>query len=329
MRFILSLSILLLHIYVEGQQLLDAEGFQPEIGSQFILHTVKDPQLTFDSNSTFWDASSLIVHRSQAVSITDPSLSPFKDEFPRSNLCYSLGSGSYIYAELNEQGYLKHGGVAGETGLIMSNPELYLKFPLKLGAQWSDSLSSEFSTGNIDFERTGKIEGKVLGQGTLIMPYGILQEVFMLSITEKLTDHYKMMGTPMQLLTENEIICFLKAGNIEPILTCTQGKTNGDDSSSYATYIDSSSVQSTGNTGPWHGLTLITNADGRKDLQFISEFNGEVEIRLLDEQGKQLHNIYYVSVSAGAFSFSIPGFTGQRYLELSSVDQVTLVKITD
>jgi hypothetical protein len=161
------------------------------------------------------------------------------------------------------------------------------------------------------------------------MPYGILQDVFMVRITEKLSDRYEMMGTPMQLITENEIICFLKSGNIEPILTYTQGKINGDDNSSYATYIDSSSVQSTGNTGPWRALDVSSDEDGKKQLNFISELNGQVSIRLLDEQGKELHSIDYVEVSTGAISLAIPGFAGLRFLELTSDDQVSLVKITD
>lgn len=311
---------LFLPFLASTQLWVDSEGYIPTIGDQYILHTTSFPENLELNGTSIWNLSALQIKRSQSVNILDPALNPFGKEFEGSTLCYALGSGNYLFASLEEDGYFKYGGVAGEIGVIMSDPEKFLAFPLKLDRTWSDTFTSNFNASGIDFAREGKVSGKVLSEGTLIMPYGVIPDVLKVSISEDLVDRYDILGTPMELHTHNEITCFIKQGNIEPILTLTSSTINGEETNEYGTFIDGSQVKGTESDGPWREVLISKDDEQRTFLALIAEWKGDLKISLLDKNGKELHSIEQIPVEIGPFELPLPGFGLARYLVIQAID---------
>jgi len=325
MRGLRIFLFILFPLGLSGQIWLDSDGFKPEVDQQFILHTFSPESNFLDTDSELWDARSIVIKRSQAVRIIAPSESLYEKEFQESSLCYNLGGGNLLYAGCTEYGYYKYGGKAGETILAFSDPELYFPFPMEKGKQWSDDFQSLFKIGAIEFKRNGQIIGQAISTGTLIMPYGVMTGVIKVKITESLRDSYEVMGNPVVSVTRNETICFLLKGNMEPLLAITNSYVQGELVNTFGTFLEGSQVKM--EKGPWRDLQVKEKAEGQRSLEFISEWDGLLELDLLDEKGKLILSIEESKVKPGPESISIPRESGARYLRLRIEGQETLIPL--
>ncbi|MDA0714181.1 MAG: hypothetical protein O2867_05290 [Bacteroidetes bacterium] len=322
MRALLILFLFaLLSLCGRTQVVITSSDLPTPEGSNYVLNSVipaPDVALPF---GTIWDFSGLVISKNQGVTVMTTEESPLREHFSESTLCYSLGGGNYLFAKKTEKSFLKYGGVAKTTELFMNDPEEYLRFPLKKGQEWMDSLQSTFSSQGIRFERSGRLKGKVIGEATLLMPYGSVQNVLRISLEETLSDAYEVMGAAMVQTTTNLIECFVKAGNAEPLLTWTRVMVNDKQISSYLSFVDGSYVEGKDSEGPWNSFSIEQSADQNgARLEFISEWRGVLTMEYLDQDGITIVT-EELKTKPGLMVVNIDVTLESRYLRLTSENQ--------
>lgn len=265
---------------------MSAGDFNPVIGDRFVLHTI---DYINPGKEVIWDLSEVTIRSSNAVDIINPADSPFGNHFTDSDLCYDLGNGEYLYYAKNSNAYSALGGFSQGEILRNVNPKDLIRFPFKEGMSFKDEYSSTFKLKGVEFRREAEIECRIMGEGTAIFPFGIMDDVIKVRVTENIEDHYKVLGEqPAVLRSSKESYYFLKAGVNEIILTLNIVKQEGKEISRYGTLLDTGELSELlSMNAPIRAIHPKVDSTGAQlDVKLISEWTGELHISLKDLKGK-------------------------------------------
>lgn len=145
----------------------------------------------------------------------DPSTTPDGIFFPAATVTALDPGGRHIYSKFDAtEGNLVGITQIGSQPIVYSEPMLRAVFPCTYLTTWTDSLHAAYVISGYTYQREGHITATADGYGTLIMPYGQVENVLRVTYVEDFRDHSLLTGNFDRAYT-----CFFQAGTHHPIVT--------------------------------------------------------------------------------------------------------------
>jgi hypothetical protein len=176
--------------YAFTQPTLTYSNVGSQVGDSFEIHilTTNVSPGASGANAT-WDFSDLPNGTVSSGTLVAASTTPYASTFTNANVAASA-SGSYSYVKSDAATSSTCGFVAAGGAIILhyDNEEDVLQYPLTYQGTFSDDFHSTFTSG-VTFERTGTITVVADGYGTLILPWGTINNVLRVHATEEYADN--------------------------------------------------------------------------------------------------------------------------------------------
>ena len=178
-----------------AQPVVTADGAMPFLGFSYTEITassfVDDPQTGPD---VVWDFSGLEAGLQRYITWSAIPNQQQQDTWPNAEFLRSGGGG---YFSVSPEGVYYHGTQHLLSQLVYQDPELVVKFPMNFGDSWSDEWAGT-QTGN--GTRVGKRHALVSGYGTLLTPWGEVNDVLRVDMVDSLVIRIDPTAEPYLLL---------------------------------------------------------------------------------------------------------------------------------
>ncbi len=196
MRVLLLITLGRVMSSVVAQPIVTADGAMPFLGysyTEITASTYMDHPGT--GANMVWDYSGLEESFQLYFTWTAIPNQQQQDTWP--NAQFYRGGDSNKYFSVSPEGVYLQGQQHLLSQLIYQDPELVVKFPMNFGDSWSDEWAAT-QTGN--GTRVGKRQALVSGYGTLIMPWGEVNDVLRVDMVDSLVIRIDPTAEPYLLL---------------------------------------------------------------------------------------------------------------------------------
>jgi hypothetical protein len=189
-RYALTAVVALAISATSTSQTLDNAGTSPIVGDVVDYHNVSYEAPTAPGTGQTWDRSSLTATTPSTTTYVTPASTGHAASFPGANLAASSGQGSYSFFNMSSAGFDLLGAYepSGPVTIPYQNSERIISYPCSYGTTWTDPFSSNYTTGGFPTVRSGSITGDADATGTLIMPYGTVNNVIRIHTHEVFSD---------------------------------------------------------------------------------------------------------------------------------------------
>lgn len=185
MKLLYALSIsAMAPLGLSAQTLTQAD--MPVPGDQFVINYGPYVASSGGSNMT-WDFSTLVADSSETIQFVDPAGTPNAASFPGATVAQYLDN-SYTYFQTSGTDMLLLGVDADGIIVPYQDPEQWLQVPCSFGTSWSDNLAASFSSAGFPVNRAGTVTGNADGFGSVVMPFGTVNNVLRVRLVEDYTD---------------------------------------------------------------------------------------------------------------------------------------------
>ena len=226
MKKLYFFTVLLLSVQI-GQAQFSIDAFNtPKIGDKHSLAQADTTGVQPGSagNGITWDFSNLTPNGdSSYYEVIAPSATDYAAQFPNATTAQVDLYGNYSYFEIANNAYNYYGSVSddGQGGQLVyayTDPAKYFDFPMAFQSTSTDALAAGYTTGGLDFDRTGTITTTYDGFGTVITPEGTFNNVARLKIVEDNDDVATVSGFPVNIDTDITTYMWLEEGKNQPVM---------------------------------------------------------------------------------------------------------------
>lgn len=160
----------------------------PVVGTQYTLHY--DGEYVSPGNAgamQTWDLTGLATDSIDVLEMVAPSSTTNGDQFPNATVA-ELSSPVTTYYQVTPEG-ISFAGSDDGTSLIVNAPmPKYVAFPCTMGSTWSTPHAAEFTYDDNEVFRSGTVSGHADGYGTVIMPWGTVDNVLRIHLQNVMQD---------------------------------------------------------------------------------------------------------------------------------------------
>lgn len=294
--FTLSSYLFLLLPSIAAAQTLDQSNLTPPLATPFALYFV-DYQTPGPAGADLtWDFSNLPDTSTASTSFSTTEGNPSASSYAGANLVEDLGEGFNDFYSYTAAGIDYHGMANPSYSVLMvyQDPQRLMTFPCTLGTTWQDVYGGPWtSSTGVPAHSYGSVSGTADATGTLIMPYGTLQNVLRVTTTWHDSDYFMGYG---YINYNMEIQDYYKPGIPRPLLSFRNQTGGGPAVSqpmdfSMGSWLSASSMAVQEAVGNTIGMDLLPNpAHGTASLLFSSTGNA-VQLGLLDATGRMVRNM--------------------------------------
>ncbi|HWY39051.1 MAG TPA: T9SS type A sorting domain-containing protein [Bacteroidia bacterium] len=192
--------------------------------------------------SQVWNFSALVSTGAQSFSFIDPSTTANAASFPTSNIAtFNSAASSYNYLTTSSTSLLADGNFTSPSTLMpYSNPQKVLDYPFSMGSNFTDTYQGSYTSGSSTIIRKGTDTVTADGYGSLILPYGTLNNVLRASIIDNYADTTTL-GVPFAKFRTVTYNWYLP--NIHyPVMSLTSIYYNGNPVAQFGSYLDQTST---------------------------------------------------------------------------------------
>ncbi|MCB9169948.1 MAG: T9SS type A sorting domain-containing protein [Flavobacteriales bacterium] len=184
----LSSFLFLLATSVHAQTITDSAS--PIAGDSFLDNYTPYMDPGPGGSGQTWDFSNLVSDSTRTVSFQTPASTGVNGGFPNANIAETTDMTDWTFFESSSAGYDLQGVYLNSLTqeVVYQDPERVLKLPCSMNTSWTDSLGADFTSFGVPIIRSGAIDGLADGSGTLIMPYGTVNDVLRVRTIEDYTD---------------------------------------------------------------------------------------------------------------------------------------------
>ncbi len=231
-----------------------------------------------------WDFSSMVATGIDTLYFVDPASTPSGADFASSTVALFDGDQDYSYFQATATEFLLNGNDDGSYAFPMSDPSKYWPFPCNFNDTWSDVLGGSVIVQAQTVTRAGTVTGIADGYGTLLLPFGPVDDVLRVVVDENYQDAVSIITAIHDVQTHYYFKRFLPF----PVLQITNRTTNVNGSITTlqtAQWVDSAAVGVLERWSTGIDAQLIPNpAVGSTTLSF--EADGNVEVNVIDLTGR-------------------------------------------
>jgi hypothetical protein len=321
---ILILPAFILNIKVSAQSpILTAANSNPLIGESIAGQGINYTSPGNAGAAQVWDFSALVSGGTEAFSFIDPSTTANSSSFPTSTVAtYNPATTTFNYlsgssSDISIDGYFY--GAPSNTIVPYSNPQKALSYPFSLGSNFIDTYSGTYTSGANTIIRKGTNNVTADGYGTLILPFGTLNNVLRVFTVDAYADTTSL-GAPYSQFTLETYNWYLP-GVHYPVLALSSLYMNGGTTpvAQFGNYLDESSVGIEGYNLLKSDLSIYPNP--ANDIVFIRSTEKIKNVNCINYLGQQ------VDVNFKNNSIDISSLPkGLYFLNVNSDKDKTIVK---
>lgn len=239
-----------------------------------------------------WDHSDLVSLGATSFAYVTPASTGVSSSFPGSTVALPIPGvpGSYVFYNSASTGLFQLGARQTGTTLFYNNAETLFPFPCSYGTTWTDEFGSNYTSGGQSAVRTGTITGEADGTGTLILPFGTIQNVIRIHVVENSED---VLSSVPYFTYASDHYVYYKPGFHGPIFGIyqTTSATFGTPSEvNYTQWVDGADVSVQDLLNNSIGIDVFpVPATDELNVLFSSQ-GGAVDLQVMDAQGRIVHH---------------------------------------
>lgn len=258
-----------------------------------------------------WDFSNLDTKGSHQLSYVDAKTTNHASDFPTSNIAWSnLGNISYLKQDAKT--HTLQGVVAGGLLIKYTDPEDFLRYPVKYNDSYVDTWGATFTNG-ITFIRKGKTTVKVDGYGTITTPAGTYTNAVRVHMLQEYSDS----STFAVINYENDQYMWYVKDIAYPVLTSYEF-TSSQGSTSATLYVTTKQVIGISRAETRAAFKLYPNpASSHLQVVMANAHHENVNWEMVDLAGKAHLSGRSMSNLEGQFSLNVSSLPkGMYYLKV-------------
>ena len=216
--YILVLSIISVNV-ANSQITLTSTNNNPSIGDSFTIHSFDGATINSGASgaNVTWDYSTIISSSNTVSTYVLPSSLSQNASYPLSNMASGTPNSEGYYLIDSDEYSIAGAYISGQVQDVYSDVREFYKFPITFGDVFNETFSG--NTTNLStsqtFGRGGSIQIEADAYGTLILPYGTVNNVLRVKTTTNYTDTF--MAAP--IMSYNDVHYFwFNANTKNPIL---------------------------------------------------------------------------------------------------------------
>jgi hypothetical protein len=192
MKHTLLFLFLTLTLTSLGQPILTQANTQPIIGSQIsaVSGTFNGSDaISLTGANVQWDFSDL-AGNSNPIDIVQPSSTPYAGSVSGVNVALDYGNAFDYYSVTSSVFERKASYYAPNYYFNFTNGQSILEFPCTYQSTFNDTYAASANLAGDMLERTGTMDAVADGYGSLILPWGTIENVLRLRVDETYDDIY-------------------------------------------------------------------------------------------------------------------------------------------
>ena len=277
-----------------AQPTLTAATNNPVAGDVFYGYWVDTNGLTMGPSGAgvTWDFTTVVRNDSDTTTFFNCAATPYCSSFPGSNIAFRNGS-DYTYGVTSAAGYTILGAYADGAAMVYTNPMVYAKYPITMGATFSDTGAITIPVSGFNLYMTTRSTSVADAWGTLKLPTGTYTNTLRIHTTNIRKDSAAIPGMPFVQESQTETYSWYAPGFHYSLMVLSYD-TSGSGSLylSDAQYFRKSATTTTvGDAQPVATtLSLFPNpAADRATLRFNAPETGIVSIMVTDMSGREVY----------------------------------------
>jgi hypothetical protein len=306
MKIIYTVSLFLfLCLKALAQPVLTGSNINFSVGQSFLLHTYNLASFSPGASgaNVTWNFANIGNTANATMTMVTPSSTPFGAQFTAANVAYSVTGvtgNQYFLADNNELSQC--GATNGTSAIVYQNREQILSYPCNFNSTGTDNFSSVFQSAGYTYHRSGTSSFTADGYGTLIMPYGTVNNVMRVRFIEDYQDSTNISGFPFIIPYHNDEYMWFKPGVHSFILVFYTLTANGSPVQA-GFYLDQVSVGVSDPSSALTGYMIYPNPSSDKlFINYDVKENTKVEVRLLNLMGQVVKTIADESRQPGTYT---------------------------
>lgn len=309
-------------------QSLTLGNMLPSFAGDHTLYACPFQENSAPGTGQMWDFSNLTAGDGASFSYIDPASQPGSAAFLNTNVAvlYPGSLTSLDYLTYNDSGIYLIGSAIPSIGYqqVYQNTKRILPFPCSAGTIWQDTFSGDWSNGPSQMQETGGITGEAEATGTLVMPYGTLDNVLRVIRTTHDSLTISGQGYVVLDLMETE---YYKPGVPKSLLSFTNQVSSGtapgaNFSDSLGSWLDGGSVEVREALRNAIGIDLYPNPAKSSSTLVFSSQGGSHSVDLLDASGRVVrHEDLMVQPGISRSNLDLHGLQSGLYMvRITSAD---------
>ena len=148
--------------------------------------------------SITWNFAALATENVKTGTFVLPNATPYSASFPNANIAIAFTPGieygsytaNYEFFNISNASLTKNGFVNNASTPIAvnySDPKTLMPFPFTFGNAYTDNFAANYTSSTFDVNENGTFTITADGYGTLILPYGTIQNMLRVRIVETMT----------------------------------------------------------------------------------------------------------------------------------------------
>lgn len=291
-----SRLFLLLLPSISAAQSLDQSNLTPPLTTPFAVYFVDYQAPGPAGTGLTWDFANLPDTSTASTSFSTAAGNPSASSYPGANMVEDLGDGFSDFYSYTAAGIDYHGMANPSYGMLMvyQDPQRQMTFPCALGTTWQDAYGGPWtSSTGVPVHSYGSVSGVADATGTLIMPYGTVDNVLRVTTTWHDSDAFLGHGYINYTM---EIQDYYKPGIPKPLLSFRNQTGGGTAVSqpmdfSMGSWLSASSMAVQEAMGNTIGINLLPNPAHSTASVLFSSTGSPMQLSLLDATGRMVRNI--------------------------------------
>lgn len=321
--YTLALSFTLLSAAAEAQTLNQGNN-AALVGQSFTEHMSTSAVTGPSGASQTWNFATIASLSDLSFVMQSVASTPAGSSFLGATVAAMSGD-NYNYIKYSATGMENMGATTTLANLVYQNSELVLKYPCSYNTTWTDTWSTNFSVMGTSISRSGSSTGLADGYGTLVMPYGTVNNVLRVKFTQTFSD--QSMGIPVATYTCTTYYYYKPGIHLALVQTSTLvTTTNGSNQTTYDTrWLDGSYVGIAESVHHSIGIDLYPNPAKDQVTLVMGTSGGRVRVDLLDGTGRVVrseqmqanmglvrHELDLGGLTAGLYQVLVTGADGSQ-----------------
>ncbi|MEO8067102.1 MAG: T9SS type A sorting domain-containing protein [Flavobacteriales bacterium] len=258
-----------------------------------------------------WDFSSMGATGTGTMSFVDPASTPSGADFTASTVALFDGDQTYAYFQATGSEYLVTGNDDGNISFPLTDPSKFWPFPCAYQDTWTDILGGSIVVQGQTVTRAGSVSGIADGYGTLVLPFGTVDDVLRVVVDEDYQDAL-ILGT---VIHDIQTHYFFKRFLPFPVMQITNVSTNvnGSVTTSQTTqWVDSAAVGVLESVFNSNDVQLYPNpATERIEILSATALQGTATI--VDALGRMVGQVPLAPSGTDRLSFRVDDLAPGRY----------------
>lgn len=316
MRKIFLLTLCIFSLNAVAQPTIDGAA-TPSIGDVLEISVVNDPTLSQGPAGVdiTWDFSNLSAVSSQSAQVIAADNAPNSSSFANASIAIayseglSFGSTSNITHEFFDAAggsFLKNGFVTNDLVVPYNNPQTLVPAAFTYNDTHSDEFAGTFDISDQStIEKTGQISVFADAYGSLILPYGTIDDVLRVKITEEYTD--KLLGAAVEFQYFIETYAWYSPRFAYPLLVISSEVVQDSPQPAVSTvyYSQIAKVTSTKEAVVKHFTVAPNPTRAFSQLQYELVKPSDVQLSIYNVAGQIVHTVNRQLQAAGRYTESV------------------------